>query len=92
MMAQVLGDIILPLVAKVGQRLGHVRGREAPAAARSLRMAAGLLSKGLLQHLTVMAPVPQFADLWARSLLAFQVAPCSCRHFFTAGIHMQCAD
>ena len=70
---QVLGDIILPLVAKLAQRLSHARARDATAAARSLRMGVALLSKSLLQHLAAMAPLPQFADLWGRALLAFQV-------------------
>ena len=71
--AQVLGDLILPLVAKLAQRLSHARAREAAAAARSLRLGMVLLSKSLLQHLTAMAPEPEFAELWSRALLAFQV-------------------
>ena len=70
---QVLGDVILPLVAKLTQRLSHARPREAPAAARSLRMGVNLLSKSLLHHLAAMAALPQFADLWLRALQAFQV-------------------
>lgn len=70
---QVLGGDILPLAARLTHRLSHARSREAAAAARCLRMGVNLLAKSLLQHLSAMAPLPQFADLWSRALLAFQV-------------------
>ena len=70
---RVLGDVILPLVAKLIQRLGQARSRDAPAAARFLRMSVALLSKSLLHHLAAMSPLPEFAELWSRTLLAFQV-------------------
>ena len=68
-----MGDLILPLVSSLAQRLSHARAREVPAAVHALCMGVGLLSKSLLQHLTAMASEAEFPELWSRALLAFQV-------------------
>ncbi len=55
------------------------QAREYPEAEKTLRLAAHLLIKAVLQYLPVLVPQPDFGDCWQRVLQVLQVLPpCMC--------------
>jgi hypothetical protein len=50
-----------------------VQAREYPEAEKTLRLAAHLLIKAVLQYLPVLVPQPDFGECWQRILQVLQV-------------------
>ena len=50
------------------------QAREYPEAEKTLRMAAHLLIKAVLQYLPVLVPQPDFGECWQRILQVLQVS------------------
>ena len=61
------------------------QAREYPEAEKTLRMAAHLLIKAVLQYLPVLVPQPDFGECWQRVLQVLQVSsarPCHMMSLF----------
>ncbi|KAL0041048.1 hypothetical protein WJX77_003321 [Trebouxia sp. C0004] len=68
---QVMGDLLLPLMADLA-RYVSTRYREFPGVDKSLRISVNMVTKTLLQYLMLLAPDPDFPELWARILQVLQ--------------------
>ncbi|KAL3131638.1 hypothetical protein ABBQ38_007935 [Trebouxia sp. C0009 RCD-2024] len=68
---QVMGDLLLPLMADLA-RFVSTRARDFPGVDRSLRISLNMVTKALLQYLMLLAPDPDFPELWARILQVLQ--------------------
>ena len=71
----------------------QAQAREYPEAEKTLRLAAHLLIKAVLQYLPVLVPQPHFGECWQRILQVLQVRSVSslrCRAVLLSQLYLVC--